>query len=229
LNDNNKLTTLEIDKVTAEILIYKQQTAQNIIEIGKRLIKVKESLQHGEWGTYLKEKVDFTSRTARKFINVAEEFGNRNMYSDLPVSKLYALLDVPSEDREDFVSQPHEVNGQTKTVDAMTSREVQKAIKESKQLEEKAKKLEESNQVLQQSYNELSQELQEEKEKPGKTVKVDTEHELRLEISENENRKEFTFSERVEWKELKLKKDKEKELTLRRNLRKVQKGKQDKK
>lgn len=169
------MTVSEIDKITAEILIYKQQTAQNIIEIGKRLIKVKESLPHGEWGKWLEEKVDFTDRTARRFMKVATEFGNRTTLSDLSSSKLFALLDLPTEEREEFVSKPHEVNGKTKTIDEMTSRELQKAIKEKKQLEEKTKTLEESNKVLEQSYNELSQELQEEKKKPGKTVTVEVE------------------------------------------------------
>jgi hypothetical protein len=39
-----QLSTTEISNLTAEILILKQQTAQNIIEIVKRLIAVKESL-----------------------------------------------------------------------------------------------------------------------------------------------------------------------------------------
>ncbi|WP_010236351.1 DUF3102 domain-containing protein [Clostridium arbusti] len=176
MNDNNKLTTVEIDKVTAEILIYKQQTAQNIIEIGKRLIKVKENLPHGEFLPYLETKVEFTRQSANKFMRVAKEFGNVNSGLHLGTKKLWLLLDVSTEEREDFISQPHKVSGKTKTVDEMTSREMQKVIKEKKQLEEKAKTLEESNEVLQQSYNELSQELQEEKEKPGKIVRVEVDN-----------------------------------------------------
>lgn len=103
---------------------YKQQTAQNIIEIGKRLIKIKEKLPHGEWGNFLKEKVDFTERTAQRFMRVANEFSNPTTLSDLGQSKLFALLDLPSDEREEFISQPHEVNGQTKTIDEMTSREL---------------------------------------------------------------------------------------------------------
>ena len=36
-----------IEQTTAEILIIKSRTAQNIIEIGKRLIMVEQSLEHG--------------------------------------------------------------------------------------------------------------------------------------------------------------------------------------
>ncbi|WP_373854705.1 DUF3102 domain-containing protein [Clostridium arbusti] len=62
-------------------------------------------------------KVDFHQTTANKFMRLAKEFGNVPTLAGLTTSKLYALLDVPSEDREDFVSQPHKVSGKTKTVD----------------------------------------------------------------------------------------------------------------
>lgn len=67
------------------------------------------------------EKVDFTDRTAQKFMKIAEEFGKTNTYSHLSTSKLYALLDVPQEERESFVK--------NNDVDNMTTRELQKAIK----------------------------------------------------------------------------------------------------
>ena len=37
-----------IDQITLEINFYKAQTAQNIIEIGKRLIEAKQQLQHAQ-------------------------------------------------------------------------------------------------------------------------------------------------------------------------------------
>ena len=126
----NEIQTTVIDTLTIEILILKQQTAQNIIEIGKRLVSVKESLPHGEFGNYLKEKVVFSERTAQNFMKVAREFSNTKALADLEPTKVYALLDLPSEEREDFVSASHEVNGKVKTVDEMTTRELQKAIKE---------------------------------------------------------------------------------------------------
>jgi chromosome segregation ATPase len=118
----NEIQTTVIDTLTIEILILKQQTAQNIIEIGKRLIAAKESLPHGEWGKYLDEKVDFSETSAKRFMRVAREFSNSPALVDLGSSKLFALLDVPSEEREEFV--------QVNSVDEMTTRELQKAIKE---------------------------------------------------------------------------------------------------
>lgn len=59
------------------------------------------------------------------FMRVAKEFSNTSALKDLGSSKIFALLDIPSEEREEFVSTPHEVNGETKTVDEMTTRQLQ--------------------------------------------------------------------------------------------------------
>lgn len=119
-----------VDKLTAEILILKQQTATNIIEIGKRLTAVKSSMQHGDWCNYLKEKVDFTERTAQNFMRVAKEFSNTKAIADLGITKVYALLDLPANEREDFVKENN--------VSEMSTRQLQQAIKEKKEAEKKA-------------------------------------------------------------------------------------------
>lgn len=120
--EQNGLATTDINALTTEILILKQQTAQNIIEIGKRLIAVKNNLPHGEWGRWLKEKVDFSHTSAKRFMQVAREFSNSPSLGDLPPTKVFALLDLPSEERENFV--------ESNPVDDMTTRELQQAIKE---------------------------------------------------------------------------------------------------
>lgn len=123
-----------LEVIETEIHFYKQQTATGIIEIGKRLIEAKSQLQHGEWGKWLEEKVDFKERTAQRFMQVATEFSNTSTLTDLPKSKIFALLDVPSEERESFI--------QENNVSEMTTRELQEAIKAKKELEIKLNKME---------------------------------------------------------------------------------------
>jgi len=118
----SEIQTEGIDTLTTEILILKQQTAQNIIEIGKRLISVKESLPHGDWGKYLEEKVDVSQWTANKFMKVAKENSNCGTYNNLSQSKVFALLSMPQEERETFVKE--------NPVNEMTTRELQQAIKD---------------------------------------------------------------------------------------------------
>lgn len=129
----NELTPLP--QLVAEIKILSQQTAANIIEIGKRLISAKEQLEHGEWGAWLENNFEFSQEHARRFMKVAAELSNSTAMLNMAPTKVFALLDVPAADRETFLSQPHEVNGQQKTVDEMTSRELAATIKALKDIE----------------------------------------------------------------------------------------------
>ena len=64
-------------------------------------------------------------------MKIASEYGsNRSALIDLPYTKLWMMLQLPPEEREEFASAPHTVNGENKTVQDMTTRELQAAIKE---------------------------------------------------------------------------------------------------
>ena len=139
----NQLQPGSIEQLTAEIRILKHQTAINIIEIGSRLIKAKEMLPHGEWGRWLEEQVDFTDRSAQRFMRAAREFSNTTSMSGLSSTKVFALLDVPVEEREQFIQEPQQLpTGETKTVNEMTTRELQEAIKARKVAEKAAREAE---------------------------------------------------------------------------------------
>lgn len=167
MSEENKLQIRPLETIESEINFYKQQTAIGIIEIGKRLIEAKEQLPHGEWGKWLEEKVEFAQSTANKFMKCASEFSNSESVRNLGSKKLFSLLSIPQDEREEFISQPHEVNGQTKTVDEMTTRELQKVIKEKKELENKI--YEKENETKQ-----LKQELEKEKNKPKEKEYIET-------------------------------------------------------
>lgn len=129
----NEIQTSEIKQIELEINFYKEQTAKNIIEIGKRLIKAKEMLPHGEWGKWLEEKVEFRQTTATKYMRAAKEFPNLQSLENLGQTKIFALLEVPQEEREEFIENNH--------IEDMTTRELQQAIKEKKELEKQIEEL----------------------------------------------------------------------------------------
>lgn len=120
-----------LSAITEEIQFYKAQAGQCIVEIGKRLLEAKEQLPHGQWEAWLEKSVEFSLGTAKRFMKIASEYGsNRSPVIDLPYTKLLALLQLPPEEREEFIAEPHTVNGHQKTVEEMTKRELQAAIKE---------------------------------------------------------------------------------------------------
>lgn len=120
-----------LSAITEEIQFYKAQAGQCIVEIGKRLLEAKEHLPHGQWESWLEKSVEFSQGTAKRFMKIASEYGsNRSPVIDLPYTKLLALLQLPPEEREEFIAGPHLVNGQEKTVAEMTKRELQAAVRE---------------------------------------------------------------------------------------------------
>ena len=130
-----------IETITAEILYLKQRTGEDILEIGKRLIEAKAQLGHGDWETWLAEKVEFTDRTAQRFMKLARENENPTPVSLLGASKALLLLALEPVERDEFIEQKHEVDGVEKTVSEMSKRELEAAIKAKKKAEEESKSL----------------------------------------------------------------------------------------
>ena len=127
-----------VEQIAVEINFYKAQTVQNIIEIGRRLIEAKERLPHGEWADWLKDAVEFSQETANRFMRIAREYSNSSPVTNLSYTKMLALLQVPEEDREAFLAESHLVNGVPKTVEEMSKRELNQAIRERDQARKEA-------------------------------------------------------------------------------------------
>lgn len=123
----NELAVSELQQITAEIKVLKQQTAQNIIEIGKRLKQVRDDARfRGQWYDWLHE-VDIAPQTATRMIQAFEQFGERTTSYGLSASKVFELISLPASiDRQEFIEQPHTIpsTGEVKTVDEMTVREL---------------------------------------------------------------------------------------------------------
>lgn len=123
-----------LELIEAEINFYKAQAANSIIEIGKRLIEAKEQLGEGErFLDWLKEKVDFSKSTAYRFMNAAKEAEKFPALGNFSPTKIYALLDVPADQRNEFIQQ-HDLED-------MSTREVEAAVKEWKQKYENAQRI----------------------------------------------------------------------------------------
>ncbi len=82
--------------------------SRNIIEIGVRLIAVKERLPHGQFGPWLTKEFQWSDRTARTFMKIAEKFGDKpEIASVLGPGVLAALASdsVPEEARVAIIKQ----------------------------------------------------------------------------------------------------------------------------
>lgn len=130
------MTVRPLEVIEGEIHIFKAQASASMLEIGRRLIEAKEQLPRGQWQKWLAEKVEFTERTAQRFMRIAEAYKDADTVSVLGTRKALALLAFEEVEREEFLAEKHEVNGEEKTVQEMTSAELDEAIRRRKEAEE---------------------------------------------------------------------------------------------
>lgn len=124
--------TRPIEVITQEINFYKFQAGNAIIEIGKRLLEAKQCLPHGAWGDWLQNEVEFSERSAQNFMRIAKEYRNPQLIADMgnSATKALLLLSVPEAERETFVENYHEIDGESKTIAEMSTKEVAQLVKE---------------------------------------------------------------------------------------------------
>ena len=123
-------TVRDIETITAEIIQLKQDAGSAILSIGQRLIEAKAMLSEGEWLTWLSDQVDFSPRTAQRFMRLAKEWTDGGARAQLGGPKEHTLRALPPEERGTVMTGNPMVGGQEKTVVDMTSRELEKAIRE---------------------------------------------------------------------------------------------------
>ena len=127
-----------IETVTEEILDLKRDFAENSFYIGQRLNEAKELLPHGEWLPWLEGRVNFSQRTAQKFMQIAREYeGNPKLVRELGSEKAFALLALPEEEREKIAVEGAVVDGKTKAAADLTTRDVKQIVQERKAEPEK--------------------------------------------------------------------------------------------
>ncbi|WP_416141152.1 DUF3102 domain-containing protein [Lysinibacillus capsici] len=155
------ITERSTDVIAAEINAIKFQTQTMMLqassEIGKRLIEAKEQLPHGEWGKWLKENVEYSQSTANNLMQIHVEYSsNSQAFGNLSYSKAVALLGIEEEDREAFL--------QENDVDEMSTRELQKIVKEKQKLEKEMAKREadatKEKSLLEKDIQDLKQQLE---------------------------------------------------------------------
>lgn len=129
------METRTLETVESEILLLRDQTARNMLEIGKRLIEAQALCPKGQWKSWLSDNVQFSYRTAARMMAAYREFGADPGLSRLDSSKIYALLDAPEEMRAELRADP-------KALEGKSVRELQAEIKKRKAAEERIEELE---------------------------------------------------------------------------------------
>lgn len=112
----------DIEVITREILDAKRRGGEAILTIGRCLTEAKQTLPHGEWLPWLNERVEFSERTARRFMKLYRECSNRPALADLGASKALMLLALPDSERDQFMEDHNVID--------MSARQLEQAIKD---------------------------------------------------------------------------------------------------
>ena len=154
--------------IISEIHIIEQNVTKTALEgavqIGARLQEAKEQIGHGNFEDWCQENLNYSKRTAERFMKLATEFGGENSLlsnttalSHFSITKALSLLKVPEEERETFVEE-HKIED-------MTTRELEEEIKrlkeEKEEAEEEAESLRTGREDAEAEVNKMSREVEE--------------------------------------------------------------------
>ncbi len=126
---------LTLGAIEDEIRFYQQRTVEACMELGKRLLIMKEMTPHGEFEKRI-EILGFSPRMARKFMSAVLKFSNRNSNTVLTVTKSQTkLLElvVLDDDELDVIEQGGSIGDvNLDSIETMSVRELKKALRDAK-------------------------------------------------------------------------------------------------
>ena len=169
--------------IETEIRQYQNLAGESIFEIGRRLKHVKENdLVHGEFIKWVEGQLNMDRTTANKFMKVADELPNVDTYRHLGSNALYMITTLPESER----TKEHTTsNGEVKTPDEMTVRELREL---KKRLKNQSETIDETTSQLKarEKENEILQsKLEQAENKAPEIVERYTEPEDYEELKEN--------------------------------------------
>lgn len=97
----------------------------NMWQLARVFTEAKEIVPHGQFGKWVEENADVSERTAQDMMAAYKRFGGKPQFEGLGQAKTFKLLPLPAGTEEKFMAE-HDVS-------AMTTREVQEAVKKARE------------------------------------------------------------------------------------------------
>ena len=95
---------MTLNQRVVKIKFFLNQTAQNIIEIGKELTAAKNEVPHGDWQNWLDNNFGMSIYTAARFIKIANRFSNLPTSAKFNSSQMFEMLALPVGKTEKFIA-----------------------------------------------------------------------------------------------------------------------------
>ncbi|HFG4220653.1 TPA: DUF3102 domain-containing protein [Escherichia coli] len=130
----------ERDRIVHEARFYMAQSAESMLEAGKRLIILKENEPHGDFTNILENELGLAPQVARrmmqasmKFLGEGDEPTKRSRLSVLGKAKLYDLMVLDNEELDELADGGTVAGLTLDDVDRMSVRELRQALREARE------------------------------------------------------------------------------------------------
>lgn len=124
-------------RIVHEAKFYMAQSAEAMLEAGKRLVILKENEPHGEFTTILEDQLGLAPQVARrmmqasiKFLGIGDALPKRSTLSVLGKGKLYELMVLDDDDLDELADGGTIAGASFDDIDRMSVRELRKALRE---------------------------------------------------------------------------------------------------
>ena len=163
LANTNNTELSRIDGLAMEARALRTSIDLNMWQLARVFIEAKELVPHGEWGNWLKENANVSVRTAQDMMAAYKRFGSDPRFENIGKSAAFKLLPLPVEAEEQFM-QEHDVN-------AMSTREIEEAVKKVRQeMQGKIEAEQEARRDAEQCAANTSAKLKAEMERKGQEI-----------------------------------------------------------
>lgn len=132
--------TYERDRIIHETRFYMAQSAEAMLEAGKRLIILKENEPHGDFIDILESELGLEPRVARRMMQASVKFlGNsdatpkRSTLSALGKGKLYELMTLDDEELDALADGGTIVGATLDDIERMSVRELRQSLREARE------------------------------------------------------------------------------------------------
>jgi len=129
--------SLSVGALEDEIRFYQRRSVEDVLELGKRLLILKEMTPHGEFTNRI-ELLGFSTRLAQKFMQAARKFCKSENFSHLKAlssinqGKFLELVVLDDDEIGELVEGGSIFDIQLDDIDCMTASELKKALRRAK-------------------------------------------------------------------------------------------------
>jgi len=147
---------MELQDMTRVIQVREKAISLSFWDIGRDLAKIKDehlhTVKYDTFNEYIEDNFKFSTRHANRMIAVANEY-KKDTVSQIGLSKLYILLQVPEEEREEIIELVEETGmGRDELAKKVKRFKSQAGVRTTDQAEEHTLKLKRQFEVLEDQY-----------------------------------------------------------------------------